>query len=68
MIAGENEDDYIRSAFEEEAAIDTGSAFKEVFSKSANVHASVEMRTAKGPGCRKHRFRNGFQLIICAST
>jgi|HubBroStandDraft_1064217.scaffolds.fasta_scaffold26756_5 hypothetical protein len=68
MIAGENECDYIRSAFEKEAAIDTGSAFKEVFPKSTNIHASVEMRAAKGPGCRPHRSRNGFQLIIGTST
>jgi hypothetical protein len=54
MIARENEDDHIRSAFEEEAKIDTGTALEEISSEPANVDAGVEVWSAEGFGRRSH--------------
>ena len=54
MIARENEDDLIWSAFEEEAKIDAGTALEEIFSGPANVYAGVETRSTEGFGRRLH--------------
>jgi hypothetical protein len=58
MTAGKNEDNHIRPAFKEKTKIDAGAALEKVFSEPANVHASVEMRPAKGFSRRSHGFRN----------
>jgi hypothetical protein len=52
VIAGENEDDHVRSAFEEEAKTFVGTALEEISSEPANVHTGVKMRTPEGFGRR----------------